>query len=33
LGSTNRLLEHNYRHDAQSKGLRGGAEIGIRLML
>jgi hypothetical protein len=28
-----RLHEYDYRHDAQSKGLRGVTELGIRLML
>jgi hypothetical protein len=32
-GTTPRLLEWNYRHDAQSKRLRAVPEIGIRLML
>src|ERR1700722_954097 len=32
-GSTGWLPEYDYRHDAQSKGLRGVAKLGIRLML
>jgi hypothetical protein len=32
-GNTHGLPEYDYRHDAQSKGLRAVAKLGIRLML